>query len=220
MSSLIPFLRNHRSESLMCVFTALLLASPLGDSRPHVGGIIALLILVAMVVGTTHMANRRTMRRVVFPLAALWVVARALEAWGDGRHAYAHLAPIAGLALSCAILWALLNRFGSLPLVTSGVISEAFISYLVLAIAFSQVYWILNHFVDNAFNQVIEGSRTSTFLYFSMVTLSDVGYGAIVPVNPYVRLVSAFESMLGVFYIAVVVARLVSSYRRRDDCST
>jgi hypothetical protein len=220
MSSLIAFLRNHRSESLMCVFAVLLLASPLADARPHVGGIIALLILVAMVVGTTHMANRKTMHFVVFPLAILWMVARALEAWADGRHAYAHLAPIAGLALSCAVLWALLARFGSLPLVTSGVISEAFISYLVLAIAFSQAYWILNHFVDNAFNQVIEGSRISTFLYFSMVTLSDVGYGAIVPVNPYVRLVSAFESMLGVFYIAVVVARLVASYRRRDDRST
>jgi Ion channel len=56
-------------------------------------------------------------------------------------------------------------------------------------------------------------SQSSTLLYFSMITLSSVGYGGIVPVNPYVRFTAALESMIGIFYIAVVVARLVSSYR-------
>ena len=48
-----------------------------------------------------------------------------------------------------------------------------------------------------------------------MITLSSVGYGGIVPVNPYVRFVAALESMTGIFYVAVVVARFVSSYRPR-----
>jgi hypothetical protein len=48
-----------------------------------------------------------------------------------------------------------------------------------------------------------------------MITLTSVGYGRIVPVNPYVRLVAAFESMIGIFFVAVVVARLVSSYYHR-----
>ena len=47
-----------------------------------------------------------------------------------------------------------------------------------------------------------------------MITLSSVGYGGIVPVNPYLRLICALESMAGIFYVAVVVARLVSSYRQ------
>ena len=59
--------------------------------------------------------------------------------------------------------------------------------------------------------------KSGTLLYFSMITLSSVGYGGIVPVNPYVRLTAALESMIGIFYIAVVVARLVSSYRLHDD---
>ena len=33
------------------------------------------------------------------------------------------------------------------------------------------------------------------------------------PLNPYVRIIAALESMSGVFFVAVVVARLVSSYR-------
>jgi hypothetical protein len=45
-----------------------------------------------------------------------------------------------------------------------------------------------------------------------MVTLTGVGYGGIVPANPYVRMVAALESMCGISFVAVVVARLVSSY--------
>lgn len=116
--------------------------------------------------------------------------------------------------MPCAALWAILDRFGSVPQITSGVISEAFICYLILAIAFSQVYWILDRLLHYPFNQLIQSSQTSTFLYLSMITLSSVGYCGILPVDPYVRLVAALESMTGIFYIAVVVARLVSSYRR------
>jgi hypothetical protein len=45
-----------------------------------------------------------------------------------------------------------------------------------------------------------------------MVTLTSVGYGGIAPLNPYVGMVAAFESMSGIFFIAVVVVLLVSSY--------
>lgn len=85
-----------------------------------------------------------------------------------------------------------------------------------MATAFAQLYWILNQMMDRPFNQAIPSYEISTFLYFSLVTLTSVGYGGILPINPYVRMVAAFEAVTGVFYIAVGVARLVSSYRRAE----
>ena len=99
-------------------------------------------------------------------------------------------------------------------------ISEAFICYLVIATAFSQLYWVLNRLIANPFNQVIPEGKIGTLIYFSMITLSGVGYGGIIPINPYVRLVAALENMIGIFYIAVIVARLVSSYRARATTET
>ena len=200
----------------MCAFVAQVLASPLADSHPRIGGVLAIVLLASLVAGASYMANRRIVHVVVIPIAAIWVLARTLEALGNSRHFYAHLSPIAGFALSCSILWAILDRFDSIPRVTSSVISEAFISYLVIAIAFSQLYWVLNRFIANPFNQVISISQSGTLLYFGMITLSGVGYGGIIPINPYVRLVAALENMVGIFYIAVIVARLVSSYRTRS----
>ena len=69
----------------------------------------------------------------------------------------------------------------------------------MISTAYSQLYWILNRFVDHAFNQTIPSTQAGTFLYFSMVTLTSVGYGGIAPLNPYVRIVAALESMSGSF---------------------
>jgi hypothetical protein len=196
----------------MCAFVAQMLASPLTDSHPYIGWALAATLFLLILAAVSYLANRRIAHLLVLPLAGLWLVARALEAFTSGGHIYAHLAPLAGLALSCAFLWAILDRFGSIPQITSSVISEAFISYLVIAIAFSQLYSLLNRVIASPFNQVIPHSQESTLLYFSMITLSGVGYGGIAPVNPYVRLIAALENMIGLFYIAVIVARLVSSY--------
>jgi hypothetical protein len=192
-----------------------MLASPALDHHPRIGGLVACIQLLLLFAAANYLANRQIIRKVGLPIGVVWLVARLLEAFGDSRHAYTHLAPLAGLALSCSILWALLSRFGSISKVTSSVISEAIITYLVIAVAFSQLYWLLDHFVSNAFNQTIPLGQSGTFLYFSMITLSGVGYGGILPINSYVRLVAAFENITGVFYLAVVVARVVSSYRSR-----
>jgi hypothetical protein len=149
MGAVIQFVQKHRSKFLMCVLVALQLASPLADSNPHAGGVIALLVLLSLLAAASYMANKRIVRLLVIPLVGIWLLARAVETFS--RQADTHLAPVAGLALSCALLWAILDHFDSNPSVTGNVIAEAFIAYVILAIAFSQLYWILNRLLDNAF---------------------------------------------------------------------
>jgi Ion channel len=211
------FVKRYRSELVMCAFIVQMLASPLADKHPLIGGVLALLLFGLILTSVSFLANRKIVYFLVLPLSALWLLARTLEALGNDHRMYAQLSPAAGLALSCAILWALLDRFHSTPQETTNVIAEAFVSYLVIAIAFSQIYSLLDRTFSGSFNQVIPPTQSSTLLYFSMITLSSVGYGGILPLNPYVRLVAALESMIGIFYVAVVVARLVSASSRRHS---
>ena len=150
------------------------------------------------------------------PFCLLWLVARMLEAFAGPGHIYSHLAPAAGLGFSCAALFIIFHRFFSVHMVTRAMLAEAFVCYLIIAIAFSQLYLLLSRVVDEPFNQPIPVTQSSTFLYFSMDTLSGVGTGVISPINPYVRLITGIENMIGIFYLAVVVSRLVSSYRPRN----
>jgi hypothetical protein len=204
---------RHRIKIVMWALVGEMLASPLADSHPRVGALLGFAVLLIVLAAVGHFANRLVVRRVVLPVAGIWMITRIMEAFGNPHEPYANLSPVVGLVFSCSILWAMFDHFHSDFNNPRNAIAEAFISYLVIATAYSQLYWILNHFVDHAFNQTIPNTQVGTYLYFSMVTLTSVGYGGIVPLNPFVRIVAALESMSGIFFVAVVVARLVSSYR-------
>lgn len=49
-------------------------------------------------------------------------------------------------------------------------------------------------------------------LYFSITTLATSGYGDIVPVSNLARMLAMTESMVGLFYVTLLIARLVSLY--------
>jgi hypothetical protein len=59
---------------------------------------------------------------------------------------------------------------------------------------------------DGAYLEV----ETSSYLYFSFVTLATLGYGDITPVTPLARTFSWMLAVAGQMYIAIVVARLAS----------
>jgi uncharacterized membrane protein len=55
----------------------------------------------------------------------------------------------------------------------------------------------------------------SEVVYFSFVTMSTLGYGDIVPETPVARTLAWMQSVLGQFYLAVLVAWLVNAIPRR-----
>jgi voltage-gated potassium channel Kch len=49
-------------------------------------------------------------------------------------------------------------------------------------------------------------------MYFSFVTLTTVGFGDVVPVDPVARAAMILEALIGQFYLVVLVARLVGMH--------
>ena len=64
------------------------------------------------------------------------------------------------------------------------------------------------------------GVPRAALLYFSLITLTTVGYGDIVPVTGAARVFTALEGAAGVLYIAITVARLVAAYQSAASDST
>ena len=52
--------------------------------------------------------------------------------------------------------------------------------------------------------------------HFSVATLTSTGFGDITAVAPFARSLSQLEQLVGVFYIAVLISRLVGLYPERD----
>ncbi|MBM4153061.1 MAG: two pore domain potassium channel family protein, partial [Kiritimatiellaceae bacterium] len=53
--------------------------------------------------------------------------------------------------------------------------------------------------------------------YFSLVTMTTIGYGDIAPLNPFVRMVAVMAGVLSQFYMAVVVAVIVGRLMSQAD---
>src|ERR1700761_5245239 len=87
--------------------------------------------------------------------------------------------------------------------------------YLLLGMQWFAIYGAIDVFRPGSFlfNNAAIADRQSELLYFSLVTLSTVGYGDIVPLDGEVRMLAALEGVTGVLYVAITVALLVSAYK-------
>ena len=81
--------------------------------------------------------------------------------------------------------------------------------YLMIAIIFALMFEIVEDFAPGAFSIEL-GENIGSHVYYSLVTLTTLGYGDIAPVHPMARSLSTTEALIGQFYVAVIVARLIA----------
>jgi|SRR6516162_9589214 len=90
--------------------------------------------------------------------------------------------------------------------------------YLLLAYTWAALYGAMVNLYLGSFQLGTNSTdRQSDLIYFSLVTLSTIGYGDIVPLTGEARMLAALEGVTGVLYIAITVAILVSGYRRTSS---
>ena len=95
----------------------------------------------------------------------------------------------------------------------------AVILYLNVALLFDGLYRLITELSPGAFGGLpltLDRQRwTGDLMYFSMVTLTTVGYGDIVPVHPIARSLANMEGLIGQLYPAIILARIMTLYQPR-----
>ncbi len=87
--------------------------------------------------------------------------------------------------------------------------------YLMLGVIWALLYGTLERLDPSAFSGSLSvGSEEGNleWLYYSFVTLTTLGYGDILPVSATARALAYSQAVVGVFYMAMLVAALVGSY--------
>jgi Ion channel len=172
--------------------------------------VFSLLLLAGLLTMTGHKTLRTFF--VVFVALALIVHwtgialgTRALMGWN------ACFSLLSLLALTVVVLTQV-HRRGP---VTGHRVRGAVAGYLLLGLTCAWAYSLIDFLIPGAFQMPAADLRSAegqsdAFVYFSVVTLTTLGYGDITAVHPVARSVVMIEALMGQLYPAILIARLVT----------
>jgi hypothetical protein len=126
---------------------------------------------------------------------------------------------ICGLIVFAFAVISILVYVFSEQVVTRQTISAAVGVYLLLALMWTFIYRLLENLYPGSF--AIAHSKLlnaeNLYLYFSLVTITTLGYGDITPIGGQVLSMAVLEAITGQIYLVVVVAWFVGMYVSRKS---
>jgi hypothetical protein len=196
--TLAPFLAGNRTGELVLIFS----------------------LSVSMVAAILELAGNPLFLRIAVPLAVLSTVSSLLYYFQPLRAiTFLYFGSLVLFLGTVAVtLFVYLGRRGA---ITRGRIFGSVSLYFIIAFLWFGIYNLINTkfpgaFAGSAYAGISDLPR-GTFLYFSMVTLTTLGYRDIIPVHPVARAAASLEAVTGVLYLTITVARLVSNYQHSAE---
>jgi hypothetical protein len=213
----IAWLRRNRCSLLLVSLCVMIMANPMFASTALGPKALNLTLLVILVLATWALRMRR---RTVLAVAALAVVtAAAMLSVPNDTH---WMRPVANttMALFTGVVTVALLRYVLDPhLINTDKVFGAVAAYVLIAITFACLFCALQYVETKAFhiaevNDPDGGMSWSDSMYFSFTVLTSTGFGEITPVTDMARSLIVIEQVLGVMYVAFLVARLANLYGR------
>ena len=207
---------RHSAVELLIALVVLFAATPFIQGMRN-GEFIEVLLLSVVLVSAALAAGTRGWR--------LWVGGLLCLATLGARWSY-HFFPdlfpawvFHGAALpflSYAVIQ-ILRYILHAPQVTLNVLCAAIAAYLLLGLLWALNYILVGQLSPDSFAFSVgpEADRkmnSFNAFYFSFVVLTTVVFGDITPVSKAARTLAIMESMTGLFYVTILVARLAAMY--------
>jgi len=211
---------NHRFAVFLFLLLSLIIIPPYFEKLEGMGflwqGMMTTVLVWAL---CTAINNRRAML-----FAIVLLVPTVVSTWVNATKMIEEIAyldnftNIIYFGLICAYLAIFIARSQR---VNSEVLFASMCLYISMAVFWAAIFTNLELFYDPAFSfyggtaqeaDIAQDKLFGYLVYYSFVTLSTLGYGEIIPIHRVAQNWAAVEAMVGQFFIAIVIARLVSLY--------
>lgn len=202
------FYRLLGFESLCAVLIGFVIIQPLFEEYVFIQSIIMSVFLIFLVGICSFITEKRSLVVITSTLVAIAIVMEFLPLSEAVREKSTYFQ-----AFNVAIILLLVLRdifFGSRTIREKLYGSVA--GFFLIAVLGAYVYQMILLTDPLAIKStgVVDISRFSTLVYFSVSTLTTVGYGDIVPAAPLARIVAMLQSITGQLYVVILISRLVS----------
>ena len=213
-------LASWQFAQLSVFFMLLLLVVPLIHHDLIVKSISSLFVLNSLLVADSNNPKARAVRWIGWLLWGIGAAASVAEEFNLSdaltfTTKYVAISSHILLYLLCAgSILSVVFRAGRITL--DGILASV-VAYQLIGLFFAQIY-TLAIVVDPSSLHLPDSVQPSSanfqveMIYFSFVTLATLGYGDILPDSNLTRSVAILEAIIGQFYVAVIVAVLVSAF--------
>lgn len=217
----LTWLRHLRFLQLTIFFIFVLLTLPFRTDHPLLNMVVQLLLLNIFVVTLSLSGSKRLLQGL---MAGFWSAGEILYLRLMFGSSPANQSGDVAAVVVCFMVMMTVCVIAILPYiyhtrqVTLDTIFAAVMAYFFISCIFANMYTLLYLGNPDSFNLPpttnpdIFYSLYTELLYFSLITIVGVGYGDIIPLLPFPRMLAAIEGVLGNFYIAVFVAWLVGTF--------
>jgi len=205
---------RHRYAVLFYSLLLTLIGGPIGKALGLTGNFVQVFLVLNLLAAALPSGSRKG--RWILPAILLAAIILRIVSLQIG---YGALSAISLVLLTLIGLYAV---FGSLrfafrsTVITPEHLYAALSAYLLVGVFLGVLYFSAMQVWPNAIIVSGEGAShqfsLANGIYFSFITLATVGYGDFVPGNDVVRGLAIVEAISGQFYLAVMIARLMSMY--------
>ena len=207
---------RHSMARLLGAILLLIAATPFFQEVAYGGLYESIILTLVLLSALFAIGARRTTHLIAFLLVLPAVAGRWLTHVDPDRFP-PELFLIAGVAFTAFVIAHLLIYIVRAVVVDTEVICAAVATFFLIAMLWAFGYLLADSWIPDAFSYQVAappGNRMTSFeaLYFSLSTLTTVDFGDIIPVSRAMRIIAMLEGATGIFYMAILVSRLVGAY--------
>ena len=202
----------------MAAFLTFFLLEPVLDSMRSqlplaVSLAVVLLILTLYLSGVLKLKSKSAVAAILLAFAGLLI--EHLNHAGDLAY-HSHFLSFLGYAFYFYFAFysvkELLVKLFTEKTVGLDTIAGGIFAYFLIGILWVVLYRMVLQMDPAAFDKSTGGA----IFYFSYSTLTTLGYGDILPINHYARILAALEAIVGQIFLAIFIGRLVGLYITRE----
>jgi hypothetical protein len=217
----LSFTKNCYKDRFLFLIVLIVVLIVIG---PFVEGFIGLrlfmdLLFTIIFIATIYAA---TQKRSHIIIAAILFIPTILALWSEEipiSNTLVTIGYICGLVLFAFAVISILVYIFSAQVVTRQTISAAIVVYLLIALMWTFIYRLIEILYPASFAiahaKLLDAENI--YLYFSLVTITTLGYGDITPIGRQAASLAVLEAVTGQMYLVVVVAWFVGMYVSRKS---
>ncbi|PSL20069.1 potassium channel family protein [Shimia abyssi] len=201
-----------RWETLLILLLAAFIIEPIFGNATWVNLLGLALVEIVVVAAIIKSLNKTRDRGVGLFVVVAWFGTTILALLTDDAHGV--VAAVSGVML----IGALFVTFRNLLEREAGdydALVGAIFGYVLLATVWAMFYVQIERWHPGSIGFGDSADLWTSSIYFSLVTLTSLGYGDILPLSPLARITAGLEAVGGVLYMAIMIGSIVGTYRQK-----